>query len=123
MQPGQWDFELYQGDTYAIEGVLSYNAGTEEAPDIQPIDLTDLTLAAQIRYKTKPGSELVASFECFKLNALTGEFRLELHPDESAKVEKSGFWDFETRTTAEPIVARTWMAGAVTLKNDVTRTS
>lgn len=120
MQPATHDIVLYQGDTYVLEGTLSRNVGTEEVPDIQPIDLTDLTLTAQIRYR--PTAGLVASFECSKVDAAAGQFRLELTAEESAKVVRSGVWDFETRTGVDPVV-RTWIAGTVTLTNDVTRTA
>jgi len=119
MQPATHDIVLYQGDTYVLEGTLSRNVGTEEVPDIQPIDLTDLTLSAQIRYR--PTGDLVASFECTKVDAAAGSWRLELTSDESAKVARSGFWDFETRTSDDPPIVRTWLVGTVTLSNDVTR--
>jgi hypothetical protein len=111
-QPGPFDLELYQGDTYALSITL-----TDKDSGV-PVDLTGSTAAAQIR-ATAAAPEVLADFVA-TVDGPSGTIHLDLPAADSAAVPPGPHvWDVETTDTTGRV--RTWLAGAAVVTAEVTR--
>lgn len=117
--PGEHNIAIYQGDRWSERYTFQQNLGTDEAPNLQPVDFTGATPRAQIRYRERD-AEPVAAFTCaFEGDDPTlGVILVELPSSESAKLARDGVWDLETVLDGE---STTWLRGTVSVTLQVTR--
>lgn len=89
-------------------------------PDMIPRDLSDWSVAAQIRKSTKVADPVISEFTFSDLDE-TGVIDAYLSPEESTKLEglKAGRWDYQLIDPSGDIL--TIMAGLATPAGQVTR--
>lgn len=114
MIPGNYDIQIYQGD--------SYYGPLITLPDLSsfggPADLTTATVTAQIRKKAT-STDVLAEFEVDVVDDEASQLRLKLSPAETAAITaEEGVWDLQVE---EGEWTGTPLAGAVTFSKEVTR--
>lgn len=122
--PGKYDLTglraIYRGDTRTWPVTFQHNDGTEDEPELVPIDLSGCTFRAQIR-ATKDDPDVMAVIEVDDADAATGVLVLTLTAEEAEQLEgTSAYWDLEVTTTATDVV-HTYLAGKVKIVGDVSR--
>lgn len=119
--PADYPLVLYRGDTRVFDITLERNTGTAEVPVWAPVDLTGHTFDAEIR-TAKDDTAVLAEIAVASTAPTTGVLRLTLTATEAAKlVGTSAFWDLEVTRTSDGFV-RTYLAGKVKVRGDVSRT-
>jgi hypothetical protein len=109
--PAQKNISIYKGDSYTIVFTLK-DPDTEE-----PVDLTGVEVAAEIRATEDAGSAL-ATFTCGHDDD-GGTVTLELSPAETTALTVNGVWDVQLTFTDGWV--QTYLKGSVTLVKEVTR--
>lgn len=122
LHPAVLDIGVYQGDTMSLAVALRQQTdpatwADPEVPEYEPIDLTGVIFAAQIR--PRAGSmTLWAEMRVEMVDAPQGRVELVLDADESANVRRDARWDLEA--TFPDGSVRTLLHGAVVLTKQVT---
>lgn len=113
MTPGKYDLPLYRGDTYAWQFTL-----WEDDDQTIESDLTDVTVAAQIR--DRPGGTNLTSLVCTVVlpNIIQAKLGVDEWDDGLALI-RTGAWDLQLTYTALDMI-HTILAGKVTITDDVT---
>jgi hypothetical protein len=115
MPPGKADLAIYQGDDYLLDA--TFTAGGN------PVNLTGHTFRAQIRPTTADadsGGPPLATFVVTMVDAVAGHLRISLdHDTTEALPATSAKWDLEGADAGGRIT--TYLAGAVTVTQEVTR--
>ena len=123
--PGKRDITLYRGDTRVWTDLLERNVGTELVPVWEPLDLTDHTFLAQIRDGLEPPTTVLATM-LVEATGTPGEIRRTLSATQTANLPgptedlPALFWDLQVTRTSDGFV-RTWLAGKVKVRGDVSR--
>lgn len=120
--PAAAPLKLYRGDTRIWTALIETNTGTDVAPVWAPYDLTGHTVLAQIRSDKNRTAPVVSAVATVVDNdPTTGLVTLTLTSTEADKLGSDGtvlWWDLQTTRTADSF-RRTWLAGKVTVKGDV----
>jgi hypothetical protein len=120
--PAAAPLKLYRGDTRIWTALIETNTGTDVAPVWVPYDLTNHTVLAQIRSdKNRTAPVVAAVATVVDADPTTGLVTLTLTSAEADKLGDDGallWWDVQTTRTADSF-RRTWLAGKVTVKGDV----
>ena len=107
--PLDYRLNCYRGDTHRWRFTLWADAGKTD-----PVDLTDVAVAAQIR--TTPNGPIVTTLVC----SVTGnQIDVELPSASSQLLPASAAWDLQLIYPSADV--RTVVAGAVSARADVTR--
>lgn len=117
--PGEHNIAIYQGDRWSERYTFQQNLGTDEAPNLQPVDFTGATPRAHIRYRERdaePAAVFTCSYESD--DPTTGIILVQLPSAESANLIRDGVWDLETVLDGE---STTWLRGKVMVTPQVTR--
>lgn len=116
--PGQYNFDVYQGDTKEFSVVLT--AGPPPSGPFVPIDLTGCTVLAQIR-DTAAAASVAAAITCTITDAENGVILLSMAPTVTATLSGSAtkVWDMEV--TYPSGKKYTYLRGNVTITAEVTR--
>lgn len=122
MTPGKYDLDLYRGDSYA----WTFRLWQDDART-QPADLEGATAAAQLR--DKPGGSEVIDLACSVVssgppgNPVWNTVQVELPAGSWADAPGLGCGVWDLQVTYPGAVVQTVVAGKVTVRQDVTRTS
>lgn len=120
--PAKSDLSLYRGDTRIWTALIETNTGTDAAPVWVPYDLTNHTVLAQIRSDKNRAAPVVAAVAtAVDADPTTGLVTLTLTSTEADKLGSDAtvlWWDLQTTRTSDSF-RRTWLAGKVTVKGDV----
>jgi hypothetical protein len=119
--PGDAPLQGIRGDKW---GPIAFTSRTA-------LDLSGRTWLAQIRATKDEPAEIIATFTVDSSDAAAGIIRLTLPPTESAKLVTgttggrstpgSGkyFYDVQATLDSDPTDVKTWFAGSITAKGDV----
>lgn len=110
MTPGDYDLDLYRGDSYRWQFQLWADAGKT-----QPVDLTGCTVKAEIRDKPRG---TVSAVITTAVDTTPGVITASLSATTTAGLIPSGAWDLQV--TYPDGEVRTVLAGKVTVTDDVT---
>jgi hypothetical protein len=110
MMPGSYPLVVYRGDTHVWNFVLWGDTGRTV-----PIDLTNMTVAAEIRAGT--GSQPVTALGL--VVTLPNEILATLLPEQSRSLPVTMKWDLQLTETATGRVT-TILAGPVNISGDIT---
>jgi hypothetical protein len=110
MMPGSYPLVIYRGDTHVWNFVLWGDTGRTV-----PIDLTDMTVAAQIRAGT--GMQPATSLDL--VVTLPNQILATLAPDQSRPLPSSMKWDLQLTENASGRIT-TILAGPVNISGDIT---
>jgi hypothetical protein len=114
--PGVLPITVVRGDRFELPLTLKENRAPEgEEPDLHAVDLTDVTLRAQVRSKQKVDAPLLAEFAA-EATEEPGQLVLSLSPAQTIELRKSAFWGFQT-SQGDPLRTRTWVIGPLTLRD------
>lgn len=120
--PAKADLILYRGDSRTWTALIETNTGTDAAPVWTPYNLTSHTVLAQIRADKNRTAPVVAVIAAeVDDDPTTGLVTLTLTSTEADKLGTDGAvlaWDLQT-TRAADAFRRTWLAGKVSVKGDV----
>ena len=89
----RYDLPIRRGVSFVADAALTYedDDGVHTAGD--PVDLTDVTLAGQIR-KASSSSEIVATIAFTVTDAAAGEFTIEIDKDDTELLTAARYvWD------------------------------
>jgi hypothetical protein len=111
--PGKYDLGLYRGDSYAWQIRL-----WEDDDQIDPVDLTGVVVAAEIR--DKPAGATIVELDC--VVTLPNIIAMSMTPAMYTGCPAKGVWDLQLTTTATGAV-RTVLRGAVAVTADVTEST
>jgi hypothetical protein len=110
MTPGNFNLNMYRGDSYAWRFIL-----WNDAVKVDPVDLADATVAAEIR--EKPGGLTILVMPC--VVTLPNIIDITKEPDMYADCPVKGVWDLQVTFTTSGEV-HTPIAGSVSVSPDVT---
>jgi hypothetical protein len=124
--PGKYDFAAYRGDTK--EWTIEF---ADDATPPAPVDMSGWTWEAQIRATLDEPDSIVATITVDHTDAATGTLGLTLPAAQSDNLvtgPAAGFdpgkaryyWDLQGTSGS---VVKTWLAGKVDVKGDVTVTA
>lgn len=114
MIPGEYDIEIYQGDTYYGPVITLPNLSGLGGP----ADLTTAVVTAQVRTK-ETAPDALAEFEVEGVDDVARQVRLTLsHEDTAALTVKKGVWDLQVE---EGTWVGTVLKGQVVIAREVTR--
>ena len=113
--PGNYNINLYQGDTFTHDFQLIQNIGGVE----QPIDLGGATPLAQVRLRPDD-EEIIAEFDVEITEALEGKLRIFMDNDQTRLLPRVSFYDIQTVDGDDGSV-RTWVAGKINSPREVSR--
>lgn len=120
--PASAPLKLYRGDTRIWTVLIETNTGTDSAPVWVPYDLTNHTVLAQIRSdKNRTAPVVAAVATAVDGDPTTGLVTLTLTSVEADKLGSDSttlWWDLQTTRTSDSF-RRTWLAGKVVVKGDV----
>jgi hypothetical protein len=113
LMPDKADLALYQGDDYAARVTVQDTAGN-------PADITGYTAAAQIRRDVADNSNKVAAE--FGISVESPYIYLSLASVETQQLPAGSYvWDLQVTAPAPSGRVSTVLAGAVTVRAEVTR--
>ena len=116
MKPGQYDLDIWQGQTFTQEIVWKDSIGT-------PVDLTNYTARMQVRKKVKSSTteiELTTANGRISLGTTNGTITLTISATDTASLDFTcAVYDLELESQTS-VVTRV-LEGSVTLHPEVTR--
>lgn len=113
--PSNFDIELYKGDFFPLTITLVQPAVSGNTKP--PLNLTGYTAQAQIR--TNFGGEAIYAFTVTIPDPTSGKVNLVLPSSVSAGIAAGSYvWDFQIKEPSGNV--RTYLAGDVTIYNEVT---
>jgi len=113
MEQGEYDLNLYRGDTFS-RGFRFW----ETTINGTPFDLTGAV--AEAEFRDKPGGASVLAFTC--VVTLPNTITIHLVPAQwASSTPAKGYWDLEV--TFSPTEVYTLLAGEVVVKQDITNSA
>lgn len=116
--PGEYNFDLYEGDTCSFSVTYSEGAEGEEVP----VDLTGCTFSAQFRQKKADAAATASMVVTMDPDQTTNTGKMSLFlnaANSELLVSKRYFWDLEVTWPSGKV--QTILAGVVSVIKDVSR--
>ena len=128
IQQAKHDITIYRGDSMVLEMQFHNQDGTTSNPILTPVDLTDIEVSAQCRYKHNDPIEWLTMNPVIVGDPKQGLINITICSTESAGLVDpllngpvTGFYDLQFRSKANHQEVLTVVTGAFNVVLDVSR--